>query len=84
MIGNDKNTQGGETSQPNPKTLILQMRKEMKMLKKKNEEEIQGIKRKNEEEIAALKRENTLMKQKLNGDRTVQKTIEEDKVNYEM
>jgi len=43
------------------------MRKEMEMLKKKNEEEIQGMKKKSEEEIKALRRENARMKQKLNG-----------------
>ena len=76
MTSNDKNSQAGETSQPDPMALILQMKKEMKMLKKKNEEEIQGMKRKNEEEIMALKRENARMKQKLNGGPTVQETIE--------
>jgi len=41
MTDNDKNTQVRETSQPDPMTLILRMRKEMEMLKKKNEEDIQ-------------------------------------------
>jgi len=35
MTGNDKNTQVEETNQPDPMTLILQMRNEMEMLKKK-------------------------------------------------
>jgi len=46
------------------------------MLKKKNEEEIQGMKKTNQEEIVAWKRENARIKQKLNGDPIVQKTIE--------
>ena len=62
MTDNDKNTQGGKTSQHDPMTLNLQMWKEIEMLKKKNEEEIQWMKRKNEEEIATLNWENTWMK----------------------
>jgi len=76
VTGNDRNTQVGETSQLDPMALILQMRKEMELLKKKNEEEVQGMKRENEEELAALRRENARMKQKLNGEPTVQETIE--------
>jgi len=75
MTTNDKNTQVGETSQPDPMTLILQMRKDMEMLKKKNEEEIQGRKRKSEQEIEALRRQNAWMKQKLNGEPTTLETI---------
>jgi len=45
--------------------LIMQMRREMKMLKKKNDEE-----------ITTLKKKNTRMKQKLNRDPTIQETIE--------
>ena len=77
MTINDRNMQGGaETSQPNPMALIMQMRREMEMLKKKNDEEIQGMKRKNAEDITALKKKNTRMKQKLNEEPTLQETIE--------
>jgi len=70
--GKQQDMQGGvETSQPDPMVLIMQMRRKIEMLEKKNDEEIQRMKRKNEEEIATLKRKNTRMKQKLNGDPTV-------------
>jgi len=75
MTGNDRNVHVGETSQPDPMAMILQMRKEMDLLKKKNEEEVQAMRRENEEELAALRRENTRMKQKLN-EPTVLDTIE--------
>ena len=58
MTGNDRNTQVEETSQLDLMTLILQIRKEMEMLKKKKEEEFQQMKRKIEEEIEMLRREN--------------------------
>jgi len=41
MTGNERNVHVGETSQPDPMAMILQMRKEMDVLKKKNEEEVQ-------------------------------------------
>ena len=75
MMGNERNVLVGETSQSDPMTMILQMRKEMDVLKKKNEEEVQAMRRENEEELAALRRENTRMKQKLN-EPTIQDTIE--------
>jgi len=57
MISNDRNTQEGvETNQPDPMTSIMQIRREMKMLEKKNEEKIQGMKRKNAKEITTLKK----------------------------
>ena len=83
MTDNDRNMQGeAETIQLNPMVLIMQMRREMEMLKKKNKEEIQGMKRKNVKEIATLKKENTQTKQKLNGDPTVQETIEGEEEVY--
>ena len=66
MTGNERNVHVGETNQPDPMAMILQMRKEMDVLKKKNEEEVQAMRRENEEELAELRRENTRMKQKLN------------------
>jgi len=75
MTANERNVHVGETSQLDPMAMILQMRKEMDVLKKKNKEEVQAMRRENEEELAALRRENTRMKQKLNKP-TVQDTIE--------
>jgi len=64
MTGNDRNAQE-ETSHPYPMALILKIRKEMELLKKKSEEEIRGIKGRSEEEMETLRKENARMKQKL-------------------
>ena len=43
MMENDRNAHAGETSHPDPMAMILQMRNEMDLLKKKNEEEVQAM-----------------------------------------